>query len=204
MVGSRTRELAGLILPRMIPFSAVIAIIFAGATIVGKFHQMTADIDAAKENIARFGGRYSGLEAAAGRQTCLLEARVRQLERLNELNRATTLTDQAQLLHREVEIRQLEIDNLRIAASLGGNKRVATDARKRLPFAEDTLVRAMEQARKADIEASTAAQAAIAWTPPARDECDREPRANHIPVGREPEVVATLRTVVAVVAAGTL
>ena len=188
----------------MIPFSAVIAIIFAGATIVGKFHRMTADIDAAKENIARFGGRYSGLEAAARRQTCLLEARVRQLERLNELNRATTLTDHAQLLHREVEIRQLEIDNLRIAASLGGNKRVATDARKRLPFAEDTLVRAIEQARKADIEASTAAQAAIAWTPPARDECDREPRANHIPVGREPEVVATLQTLVVVVPAGTL
>lgn len=196
--------MAGLILPRMIPFSAVTAIIFAGATIVTKFHQMTADISAAKENIAVFGGHYSGLEAAAQRQTCMLEGRIEQLERLNEVNRATTLADQAQLFQREVEIKRLEIDNLKLAASLGGNKRIATDARKRLPFAENTLARATEQARKADIEASTAAQAAMERRTPARNDCDREPRASHIPVGREPEVVATLQTFVVVIAAGTI
>lgn len=194
MDGSRTRDLAGLILPRMIPFSAVIAIIFAGASIITKFHQMTADISEAKENIAFFSGRYAGLEAATQRQTCLLEVRIGQLERLNALNRATILADQAQLLQREVEIRQLEIDNLRIAASLGGNKRIATDARKRLPFAENALARATERVRKAEIEASTATQAAMDQRAPAKSDCDQEPRASYIPIGREPEVVATLQT----------
>jgi hypothetical protein len=188
----------------MIPFSAVIAIIFAGASIITKFHQMTADISEAKENIAFFSGRYAGLEAATQRQTCLLEVRIGQLERLNALNRATILADQAQLLQREVEIRQLEIDNLRIAASLGGNKRIATDARKRLPFAENALARATERVRKAEIEASTAAQAAMDQRAPAKSDCDQEPRASYIPIGREPEVVATLQTFVMVVPAGTV
>jgi hypothetical protein len=188
----------------MIPFSAVIAIIVAGATMVTKFHQMTADISAAKENIAFFGGRYAGLEAATQRQTCLLEVRIGQLERLNALNRATILADQAQLLQREVEIKQLEIGNLRIAASLGGNKRIATDARKRLPFAENALARTAEQARKADIEASTAAQAAMDQRTPAKSDCDREPRASQISLGRQPEAVATLQTFVLAVPAGTV
>ena len=162
----------------MIPFSAVIAIIVAGATMVTKFHQMTGDIGEAKENIAFFSGRYVGLEAAMQRQTCLLEVRMGQLERLNALNRATILADQARLLQREVEIRQLEIDNLRTAASLGGNKRIATNARKRLPFAENALARATERVRKAEIEASTAAQAAMDRKAPAKSDCDREPRAS--------------------------
>ena len=187
----------------MIPFSALIAIIVAGATMVTKFHQITADIGATKESIAFFSGRYAGLEAATQRQTCLLEVRIGQLERLNALNRATILADQARLLQREVEIKQLEIDNLRIAASLGGNKRIATDARKRLPFAENALARTAEQARKADIEASTAAQAAMDQRTPAKSDCDREPRAGGIPLGREPKVVATLQAVMAVIPAET-
>jgi hypothetical protein len=179
----------------MIPFSAVIAIIVAGATMVTKFHQMTADIGTAKENIAFISGRYAGLEAATQRQTCLLEVRIGQLERLNALNRATILADQAQLLQREVEIKQLEIGILRIAASLGGNKRIATDARKRLPFAENALARTTEQARKADIEASTAAEAAMERkAAPARSDCEREPRASQIPIGHKQEVVASLQT----------
>lgn len=190
--GNRTRELAGLILPRMIPFSAVIAIIFAGATIITKFHQMTADISAAKENVAFFGGRYGSLEAATQRQACLLEVRIGQLERLNALNRATILADQAQLLQQEVEIKQLEIDNLRIAASLGGNKRIATDARKRLPFAENALARTVERVRKAEIEASTAAQAAMERRAPSKSDCEREPRTSHIPLSRQPRAVETL------------
>ena len=202
MDGSKTRELAGLILPRMIPFSAVIAIIFAGASIITKFHQMTGDISAAKENVAFFSGRYASLEAATQRQTCLLEIRIGQLERLNALNRATILADQAQILQREVEIKQLEIDNLRIAASLGGNKRIATDARKRLPFAENALARATEGVRKAEIEASTAAQAAMDRRAPSKSDCDREPRASHFPVGREPEVVAILPILMVVAPAG--
>ncbi len=172
MEASKTRELAGLFLPRMIPFSAVIALIVAGATMVTKFHQITADIGAAKESIAFFSGRYSGLEAATRRQTCLIEVRLGQLERLNALNRASILADQAQLLQREAETRQLEIDNLRVAASLGGNKRVATDARKRLPFAENALARATERVRKAEIEASTAAQAAMGQRAPAKSDCE--------------------------------
>jgi hypothetical protein len=186
----------------MIPFSAVIAIIVAGATMVTKFHQMTADIGTVKENIAFTSGRYAGLEAATQRQTCLLEVRTGQLERLNALNRATILADQAQLLQREVEIKQLEIDILRIAASLGGNKRIATDARKRLPFAENALARTTEQARKADIEASTAAEAAMERKAPARSDCEREPRASHLPIGRKQEVVASLQTFLIVVPAG--
>jgi hypothetical protein len=176
----------------MIPFSAVIAIIAAGATMVTKFHQMTADIGEAKENIAFVSGRYAGLEAATQRQKCLLEVRIGQLERLNALNRATILADRAQLLQREIEIKQLQIDTLRIAASLGGNKRIATDARKRLPFAENALARTTEQARKADIEASTAAEAAMERKAPASSDCDRVPRASHLPTGRKPKVVAGL------------
>jgi hypothetical protein len=190
--GSRTRELAGLILPRMIPFSAVIAITFAGATIITKFHQMTADVSATKESIAYFGGRYSGIEAAMQRQACLLEVRIGQLERLNALNRATILADQAQIIQHEVEIRQLEIDNLRIAASLGGNKRIATNARKRLPFAENSLARTVERVRKAEIEASTAAQAAMERKAPSKSDCEPEPRTSHIPVSRQPDAVAAL------------
>jgi hypothetical protein len=177
----------------MIPFSAVITIIVAGATLVTKFHQITGDLSAAKESIAFFSGRYAGLEAATRGQACLLEVRIGQLERLNALTRATILADQAQLLQREVEIRQLEIDHLRVAASLGGNKRVATDARKRLPFAENALARATERVRKAEIEASTAAQAAMEQRAPAKSDCDREPRASSGPAGRElAEAVATL------------
>lgn len=176
----------------MIPFSAVIAIAFAGASMIAKFHQITADIGEAKESIAFFSGRYAGLEAATRRQMCLLEVRLAQLERLNGLNRATMLADQAQLFHREVEIKQMEIDNLRIAASLGGNKRVATDARKRLPFVENALARAIERARKADIEASTAAQAAMDQRAPVKSDCDDEPRTNLLPVSLEPKVLASV------------
>lgn len=178
--------MAGLFLPRMIPFSAVITIIVAGATLVAKFHQMSADISAAKDSIAFVSGRYSSLEAARGRQACLLDVRIGQLERLNALNRATILSDQAQLLQREVEIKQLEIDTLRIAASLGGSKRIAADARKRLPFAENALARTMERVQKAEIEAATAAQAAINQKAPAQSDCDPEPRASHILIGRTP------------------
>ena len=188
----------------MIPFSAVIAIIVAGATMVTKFHQMTADIGTAKENIAFVSGRYAGLEAATQRHTCLLEVRIGQLERLNALNRATILADQAQLLQREVEIKQLEIDILRIAASLGGNKRIATDARKRLPFAENALARKTEQARKADIEAWTAAEAAMERKAPASSDCEREPRASHLSIGQNQEAVASLQTFLIVVPAGTV
>jgi hypothetical protein len=118
------------------------------------------------------------------------------------LNRATILADQARLLQREVEIRQLEIDNLRTAASLGGNKRIATNARKRLPFAENALARATERVRKAEIEASTAAQAAMDRRAPAKSDCNREPRASYNPVSQEPEVVASLQTFVVAVPAG--
>ena len=200
MDGSRTRDLAGLILPRMIPFSAVIAIVFAGASMIAKFHQITADIGEAKETVAFFSGRYAALVAATRRQMCLLEVRLAHLERLNALNRATMLADQAQLFQREVEIKQLEIDTLRIAASLGGNKRIATDARKRLPFVENTLARAIERARKADIEASTAAQAAMDQRAAAKSDCDDEPRTNLLPVGREPKVLASVSVPMVVVA----
>jgi hypothetical protein len=90
---------------------------------------------------------------------------------------------------------------LRIAASLGGNKRIATDARKRLPFVENALAKVMEQARNADIEAATAAEAAMDRKTPAKSECDPEPTANYIPVGPKPEVVASLQTFVVAVPA---
>lgn len=187
----------------MIPFSAVIALLVAGATMITKVHQVTSDVSAAKESIAFVSGRYSGLEASLRRQTCLIEVRLGHLERLDALNRATILSDQAQLLQREVEIKQIEIDNLRIAASLGGNKRIAADARKRLPFAENALARTMERVQKAEIEAATAAQAAMNQKTPAQSDCDPEPSAKHTPDGHVTEVMATVQTS-EVAAAGTM